>query len=101
MNLDYKFLIGDMNFRINHPNAEVRSMITDYQNYETNGNVHGVSEILSKLLSYDQLTKSKKSNDILEKYEEGEITFLPTYKYDLYSNIYDTSKKQRVPSWYF
>jgi len=35
----------------------------------------------------------------LDKYQEGAITFLPTYKYDSYSNVYDSSKKQRTPSW--
>ena len=99
MNLDYKFLFGDLNFRVNHPNGEVRQMINDYVGYETNGKVHEASEMLAKLLSYDQLSHSKKSNEILEKYQEGEITFLPTYKYDSFSNIYDSSKKQRVPSW--
>lgn len=100
MNLDYKFLLGDMNFRTNYPNAEVRSMISDYVAYETAGKIHEANEVLAKLLSYDQLIQSKRSNDVLEKYQEGEITFLPTYKYDFYSNIYDSSKKQRVPSWY-
>ena len=36
---------------------------------------------------------------MLDKFSEGQITFNPTYKYDDNSDIYDTSKKQRVPSW--
>jgi hypothetical protein len=32
-------------------------------------------------------------------YEEGPILFRPTYRYDLYSDDYDTSEKQRIPAW--
>ncbi len=32
-------------------------------------------------------------------YEEGAIQFAPTYRYDLYSDNYDTSEKFRVPAW--
>jgi len=99
MSLDYKFLIGDTNFRVNTGNAEARAMIDDYINLRGNNRINEANDILSTLLSYDQLNQSKSSNDILEKYQEGAITFLPTYKYDSYSNVYDSSKKQRVPSW--
>jgi hypothetical protein len=99
MTHDYKFLLGDLNFRINCGNAEARSMIDDYVNLKGNQRLHEANDVLSTLLSYDQLNQSKQSNDILEKYQEGSISFLPTYKYDSYSNVYDSSKKQRVPSW--
>jgi len=32
-------------------------------------------------------------------YSEARITFLPTYKYDLNSDQYDTSEKARIPAW--
>ena len=36
---------------------------------------------------------------MLNRFREGPLTFLPTYKYDAECEIYDTSKKMRVPSW--
>lgn len=35
----------------------------------------------------------------LQDYTEGDITFKPTYKFDLNSDIYDTSEKARAPAW--
>merc|ERR1719321_1468755 len=32
-------------------------------------------------------------------FSEMKIEFPPTYKFDSHSELYDTSKKQRVPSW--
>lgn len=32
-------------------------------------------------------------------YDEGPLVFAPTYRYDLHSDIYDTSEKQRIPAW--
>lgn len=32
-------------------------------------------------------------------YEEGPILFRPTYRYDLYSDEYDSSEKFRIPAW--
>lgn len=54
---------------------------------------------LRDLLAEDQLLKNIKYDNVLDKFSEGQITFNPTYKYDDNSDIYDTSKKQRVPSW--
>lgn len=35
----------------------------------------------------------------MQDYHEGDITFRPTYKYDLHSDVYDTSEKARAPAW--
>jgi hypothetical protein len=32
-------------------------------------------------------------------YSESRITFLPTYKYDVGTDTYDTSEKARIPAW--
>lgn len=32
-------------------------------------------------------------------YSEARITFLPTYKYDIGTDTYDTSEKARIPAW--
>ena len=36
---------------------------------------------------------------VFSGFEEGAITFLPTYKYDIGTSIFDTSEKRRSPSW--
>ena len=36
---------------------------------------------------------------IFRGFQEGPIRFAPTYKYDLFSDDYDTSEKQRSPAW--
>jgi len=44
--------------------------------------------------------KEALSQDLLiSSFKEGEIKFPPTYKFDLGTHTYDTSRKQRVPSW--
>jgi phosphatidylinositol-bisphosphatase len=97
--IDYKFLFGDTNFRVDYPNKEVRALIENYNTLAARNRTGEANNVLGTLLQYDQLLQSKNSSDVLEKYQEGAITFLPTYKYDAFSNTYDTSSKQRVPSW--
>ncbi|XP_018650134.1 putative type IV inositol 5-phosphatase [Schistosoma mansoni] len=36
---------------------------------------------------------------IFQNFDEGRIRFPPTYKFDLNSDVYDSSEKQRVPSY--
>lgn len=77
--------LGDLNYRIDLPNEEVRAMIEsgDY----------------TSMLKADQLKNAQASLAAFERFEEAPIAFQPTYKYDPGTQIYDTSEKARVPAW--
>ena len=77
--------MGDMNWRVDMDCQQVKDLVYLGK--------------LQQLLAEDQLLKNIKFDPILERFSEGSITFNPTYKYDDNSDVYDTSKKQRVPSW--
>jgi phosphatidylinositol-bisphosphatase len=82
---DYKCFFGDLNFRVDLPNLEVRELI-EQRNYP-------------RLQSQDQLLKIKLSDVILSKFQEGPLNFDPTYKYDANCEVYDTSQETRIPAW--
>ena len=56
---------------------------------------------IMSLLPHDQLrTQQQAGKAFHEGWREGEITFLPTYKYDVGSVArFDSSEKHRAPSW--
>ncbi|MCJ1275505.1 hypothetical protein MMC21_003308 [Puttea exsequens] len=56
---------------------------------------------LSSLLKHDQLhSQMRKRLAFHDGWREGQIDFLPTYKYDAGSiGVFDSSEKQRGPSW--
>ncbi|KAJ5381848.1 uncharacterized protein N7496_004276 [Penicillium cataractarum] len=56
---------------------------------------------ISSLITHDQLRIQQKKGTAFHKgWREGQISFLPTYKYDVGSvALFDTSEKQRGPSW--
>ena len=39
------------------------------------------------------------AGNVFQGFQEGSLNFAPTYKYDLFSDDYDTSEKLRVPAW--
>ncbi|RUS15844.1 Endonuclease/exonuclease/phosphatase [Endogone sp. FLAS-F59071] len=102
---DYAFWFGDLNYRVNGKRAEVEAAIARGD--------------LTTLLENDQLTIERRSpSSLFFDFYEAPITFAPTYKFDvrtpsmpppskpaspgqlLPSHLaYDTSPKQRVPSW--
>ncbi|KAH7360926.1 Endonuclease/exonuclease/phosphatase [Rhexocercosporidium sp. MPI-PUGE-AT-0058] len=56
---------------------------------------------LDSLLPHDQLRQVRKKRKAFhDGWREGQITFLPTYKYDVGSmGMFDSSEKRRAPSW--
>ncbi|UJO18495.1 Synaptojanin-1 [Fulvia fulva] len=56
---------------------------------------------LSSLLPHDELHQQMKARKAFhDGWQEGPITFLPTYKYDIGSvGVFDSSEKKRAPSW--
>ncbi|EGC44883.1 phosphatase [Histoplasma capsulatum var. duboisii H88] len=56
---------------------------------------------LSSLLPHDQLHRQQRTGKALQDgWREGDISFLPTYKYDIgTTGTFDSSEKQRGPSW--
>jgi hypothetical protein len=78
-------VVGDMNYRI------------DDLGYDKVLKCISQNDI-QLLLKNDQLNKQRKKKIVFGNFEEGEITFLPSYKFDKDTDIYDTSEKRRVPS---
>ncbi|XP_074830326.1 inositol polyphosphate 5-phosphatase K isoform X2 [Natator depressus] len=83
---DILFWFGDLNFRI-----------ADY-------GIHFIRESISNsrynlLWEKDQLNMAKKKEAFLQEFIEGPLQFKPTYKFDLHSDVYDTSGKKRKPAW--
>ena len=54
---------------------------------------------IQQCLEFDQLKLQKDQGSVFSDFIEGDITFPPTYKYDLFSDDYDTSEKCRAPAW--
>lgn len=82
---DFVFWCGDFNYRINMSRDEVKAAVEE-------GNI-------VELLAADQLRIEQAAENVFQGFQEGDITFPPTYKYDLFSDDYDTSEKSRVPAW--
>ena len=82
-NFDCAFWCGDLNFRI----EQTREVV-----------IRDVRDGLS-VLEFDQLNYLRSEGLIFGGYIEDPIRFLPTYKYDPGTNNFDTSSKQRVPSY--
>mmetsp|Transcript_142608 Transcript_142608/g.371552 ORF Transcript_142608/g.371552 Transcript_142608/m.371552 type:complete len:703 (+) Transcript_142608:110-2218(+) len=91
---DRVFFMGDLNPRLNAKRTDVDAWLAGKQ--------------LDKCLEKDQLLPLLHSElgDQVDSlagmwpwFEEAAIQFPPTYKFDTHTDRYDSSKKQRVPSW--
>ena len=50
-------------------------------------------------LPEDEDTHAKPHTNVFAGFQESRITFPPTYKFDVGSDDYDSSKKRRTPAW--
>ena len=86
---DLVFWFGDLNYRVDE------SMGTE--------KVLELSEkgIIDELRNFDQLNIERKEGRVFEGFEEGFLTFPPTYKYQPGTDIYEQrpDKKLRAPAW--
>ncbi|XP_076244789.1 synaptojanin isoform X1 [Calliopsis andreniformis] len=82
---DYVFWCGDFNYRVDMDKDEMKEMIKRNE--------------FDQILQYDQLRVQQEQGNVFKNFLEGPINFAPTYKYDLFSDDYDTSEKCRQPAW--
>nr|CAD7201064.1 unnamed protein product [Timema douglasi] len=82
---DYVFWCGDFNYRVDMDKDEMKELIKK-KDYD-------------QILQHDQLNTQQEMGNVFKNFLEGDIFFAPTYKYDLFSDDYDTSEKCRAPAW--
>jgi len=86
---DYVFFLGDLNYRIDEciDGHIVHEVFTDQTTSV---------DKFRWLLEFDQLTMELVKGEVFHDFQEGNITFRPTYKYIAGTHAYDT---KRVPAW--
>ncbi|KAM7259976.1 hypothetical protein ACFE04_015717 [Oxalis oulophora] len=87
---DKIFWFGDLNYRLNLLDTEVRKLVARKQ--------------WDELINHDQLSKELRSGNVFDGWKEGLINFPPTYKYEMNSDRYvgenpKEGEKKRSPAW--
>ena len=86
---DLVFWFGDLNYRVDEsiPTERVLELST--------------SNMLDELIEHDQLNIERAQGRVFQDFEEGPLTFLPTYKYQPGTDLYEQrpDKKLRAPAW--
>lgn len=86
---DMAFWIGDLNYRIDE-SMSTELVLNLSQKFD-----------LEKLRRHDQLNIERKEGRVFQGWQEGELNFAPTYKYQPGTDMYEQrpDKKLRAPAW--
>ena len=76
---------GDFNYRIGLGHEKARQLVA--------------ANDLETLYANDQLNLQMVAATAFPFYSEARVKFLPTYKFDLGTDTYDASEKNRIPAW--
>uniref|UniRef100_A0A2K6FHL3 phosphatidylinositol-3,4,5-trisphosphate 5-phosphatase n=1 Tax=Propithecus coquereli TaxID=379532 RepID=A0A2K6FHL3_PROCO len=89
------FWLGDLNYRVDLPTWEAETIIQKIKQQQ-----------YADLLSHDQLLTERKEQKVFLHFEEEEITFAPTYRFErltrdkyAYTKQKATGMKYNLPSW--
>ncbi|EDL75654.1 inositol polyphosphate-5-phosphatase D, isoform CRA_h [Rattus norvegicus] len=89
------FWLGDLNYRVELPTWEAEAIIQKIKQQQ-----------YSDLLAHDQLLLERKEQKVFLHFEEEEITFAPTYRFErltrdkyAYTKQKATGMKYNLPSW--
>lgn len=84
---DFVLFFGDLNYRMDYKMEEIESVYTMIE-----------QKMYTQLFAMDQLNGQRLQRNAFDGFEEYEIAFAPTYKFEQGGNGYD-QKKQRMPAW--
>ncbi|KAL9045275.1 MAG: hypothetical protein Q9214_001659 [Letrouitia sp. 1 TL-2023] len=112
---DFGFWFGDLNYRLDGvPGDDVRKLLMEHIYHSTeddtlertvstdqDSSFNALQSTIASLLPHDQLKQQMRGKKAFSHaWREGDIMFLPTYKYDPGTvDILDSSEKRRSPSW--
>jgi len=86
---DISFWFGDLNYRVDESIPTERVLELSKINQ------------LAELIEHDQLNVERAQGRVFQDFEEGQLTFKPTYKYQPGTDLYEErpDKKLRAPAW--
>nr|XP_046248316.1 phosphatidylinositol 3,4,5-trisphosphate 5-phosphatase 1 [Scatophagus argus] len=89
------FWLGDLNYRVELPSTEAENIVTKIKQQQ-----------YQELLAKDQLNMERNDGKIFLHFDEEEITFAPTYRFErdtrekyAYTKAKATGTKYNLPSW--
>lgn len=89
------FWLGDLNYRVEFPSTEAEYIVTKIKQQQ-----------YQELLNKDQLSMEKNDGKVFLHFDEEEITFAPTYRFErdtrekyAYTKAKATGTKYNLPSW--